>query len=166
MIFEYGKQYSYFGHNWPTLQLGLFAIAELLVLVADWIKAGNSSCCVLLEKFKSWFHVLLLLSLSINSCDVVIVIAYILSHQPWSSDEFITDWVYCAIILCNSVRASALQWIIYDTFGTCSKRQRAVCAEKETSHMFIYTSMIDIQHFAQLWKRRHAKQKTCRINAS
>ena len=33
MFFEYGKQYSYFGHNWPTLQRGLSAIAELLVLI-------------------------------------------------------------------------------------------------------------------------------------
>jgi len=33
-FFEYGKQYSYLGHNWPTLQHGLSAIAELLVVHA------------------------------------------------------------------------------------------------------------------------------------
>ena len=32
MFFEYGKQYWYLGYNWPTLQRGLSAIPELLVL--------------------------------------------------------------------------------------------------------------------------------------
>jgi len=47
MFFEYGKQHWYLRHNWPTLQRGLSAIAELLVSFSSrqsqWYVYCNSS---------------------------------------------------------------------------------------------------------------------------